>query len=193
MNYKKTVGICIAIAMVWLLAGCSSLLPSGTTVKKSPWKTFDEAKLSFDKITLDKTTADELAQLGFDPHSTPNIAILSYLDVRRLFNYEMDRNEFYHEGVNSCIKARESCQAYDVEIEDIRKKRVGNFWLDLFVIKRQEQTTGWRFRALILLVDNQVVYKLWSGNPMLNETKAKKNPLGPIQDMGSSLLKRTIN
>ncbi len=193
MNSKKTVGASIAITIIWLLTGCSSLLPSGKTVKKSPWKTFDEAKLSFDQITLGETTTDELAQLGFDPHSTPNIAILSYLDVRKLFNYEMDRDTFYHEGVNRCIRARESCHAYDVEIEDIRKKRVGNFWLDLFVIKRQEQTTGWRFRALILLVDNQVVYKLWSGNPMLNETKAKKNPLGPLQEMGSSLLKKTMN
>jgi len=80
----------------------------------------------------------------------------------------------------------------DVEIEDIRKKRVGNFWLDLFVVKRQEQTTGWHFRALILLVDSKVVYKLRSGNPMLNETRSKRNPLGPLPEMGSSLIKGTI-
>jgi len=191
-NYKRINLISIVVALIWLLAGCSSLLPSGATVKKSPWKLFDEAKDSFDKITINQTTNDELVQLGFDPHSTPNIAILSYLDVRRLFDYELDRNEFYHEGVNLCVKARESCRGYDVEIEDISKKRVGNFWLDLFVMKREEQTTGWRFRALILLVDETVVYKLWSGNPMLDETKAKKNPLGPLQEMGSSLIKEAI-
>jgi len=191
-NYKRINLISIAVALIWLLAGCSSLLPSGATVKKSPWKLFDEAKASFDKITINQTTNDELVQLGFDPHSTPNIAILSYLDVRRLFDYELDRNEFYHEGVNLCVKARESCRGYDVEIEDISKRRVGNFWLDLFVMKREEQTTGWRFRALILLVDETVVYKLWSGNPMLDETKAKKNPLGPLQEMGSSLIKEAI-
>ncbi len=180
------------VVVIGLLFGCSSLLPSGNTVKKSPWKLFDEAKASFDKIIINQTTDDELVQLGFDPHSTPNIAILSYLDVRRLFNYELDRNEFYHEGVNLCVEARESCWAYDVEIEDISKKRVGNFWLDLLVVKRQEQTTGWRFRALILLVKGKVVYKLWSGNPMLDETKAKKNPLGPLQEMGPSILEEVF-
>ena len=180
------------VVFVGLLVGCSSLLPSGKTVKKSPWGLFDEAKASFDKIIINVTTDDELVQLGFDPHSTPNIAILSYLDVRRLFGYELDRDEFYHEGVNQCVKAREFCQAYDVEIENISKKRVGSFWLDLFVIKRKEQMTGWRFRALILLVKGKVVYKLWSGNPMLNESKAKKNPLGPLQEMGSSLMKEVL-
>ncbi len=192
INYKKMYRMSAVLIFIWSLAGCSSLLPSGKEMKKSPWKSFNEAKASFDKIIISQTTADELAQLGFDPHHTPNIAILSYLDVRKLFNYELDRNEYYHEGVNICIKARESCQAYNVEVEDIRKKRVGNFWLDLFVIKRQEQKTGWRFRALILLVDSKVVYKLWSGNPMLNETRLKRNPLGPLQEMGSSLVKETI-
>jgi hypothetical protein len=191
-NYKRIKQICVVV-LIALLAGCSSLLPSGATVKKSPWKLFDEAKASFDKIIINQTTQEELVQLGFDPHSTPNIAILSYLDVRRMFDYELDRNEFYHEGVNLCVKARESCQGYDVEIEDISKKRVGNFWLDLFVLKREEQTTGWRFRALILLVEDKVVYKLWSGNPMLSETKKKKNPLGPLQDVGASLMKDSIN
>jgi len=182
----------MVVIFVWLLAGCSSFLPSGETVKKSPWETFDETKGAFDQIAVGQTTVDELTQLGFDPHRTPNIAILSNLDIRRLFNYELGQDEYYHEGVNACIKAREACQAYDVEIEDIRKKRVGNFWLDLLVVKRKEQTTGWRFRALILLVDSTVVYKLWSGNPMLDETKSKKNPLGPLQEIGSSLIKGTI-
>ena len=180
------------VTLIWLLAGCTSLLPSGGTVKKSPWKLFDEAKISFDKIIINQTTDKELTALGFDPHSTPNIAILSYLDIRRLFDYELDRDEFYHEGVNLCVKARESCQGYDVSIEDINKKRVGNFWLDVLVVKREEQTTGWRFRALILLVENKVVYKLWSGNPMLDEVKAKKNPLGPLQDVGASFIKSSI-
>lgn len=191
-NYKITSQISVVVTLIWLIAGCSSLLPSGGTVKKSPWKLFDEAKSSFDKIVINQTTDEELIELGFDPHSTPNIAILSYLDVRRLFNYELDREEFYHEGVNLCVKAREACQGYDVSIEDIHKKRVGNFWLDLLVVKREEQTTGWRFRALILLVENKVVYKLWSGNPMLDETHAKKNPLGPLQDVGASLIKDSI-
>jgi len=191
-NHKKISWMSAFLILVLLCAGCSSFLPSGKTVKKSPWKSFDEAKASFDQITISQTTADELAQLGFDPRSTPNIAILSYLDVRKLFDYELNREEFYHEGVNRCIKAREACQAYDVEIQDIRKKRMGNFWLDLFVVKRKEQTTGWRFRALILLVDSTVAYKLWSGNPMLDETKSKKNPLGPLQEIGTSWIKDAI-
>jgi hypothetical protein len=48
--------------------------------------------------------------------------------------------------------------------------------------------TGWRFNALILFVDDLVVYRSWGGQPAVNEVEVTSNPLGPLQDVGPSLL-----
>lgn len=178
----------LAVALIGLCSGCSSMLPSGKEVVKSPWASFDEAQASFEKIIPNETTVAELSQLGFDPHKTPNIKILNYLDVLRLFKYEPGFDAQYHPGVIACLRAKETCQTYDVDIRDIHNKRVGNFWLDIFVVKREEHRTGWNFRALILIVDEQVVYKLAGGSPRLDETRTKKNPLGPLQEIGPHLV-----
>jgi len=178
----------LAIAMIVLCSGCSSMLPSGKEVVKSPWDSFDQAQGAFDKIIPYETTIEELAQLGFDPHKTPNIKMLNYLDVRRLFKYEPGYDATYHPGVLACLRAKELCITYDVDVKDIKKKRVGNFWKDIFLLKREEHRTGWNFRAMILIVDQQVVYKLSGGSPRLDETRTKKNPLGPIQELGPALI-----
>jgi len=174
---------------VILLSGCSSLLPSGEEEVKSPWSTFDEAKAAFDQIIPNETSVEHLSELGFDPYKTPNIKILNHLDVSRLFEYEPGFDDHFPPGLISCMEAKQACQAYDAQIKDIHKKRVGNFLLDVFVVKREEHKTGWQFRALILLVDKKVVYKLWSGSPMLDETSRKKNPLGPLQELGPALIR----
>ena len=178
------------VALIGLYSGCSSMLPSGKEVVKSPWQSFDMAQGAFDQIIPYETTIEELAKLGFDPHKTPNIKMLNYLDVRRLFKYEPGYDSTYHPGVLACLRAKESCVSYDVEVKDIKKKRVGNFWKDVFLLKREEQRTGWSFKAMILIVDELVVYKLSGGSPKLDETRTKKNPLGPIQEIGPKLIEQ---
>ena len=171
-----------------ILAGCSSMLPTGEEHKKSPWKSFDEATAAFDQIIPDETSVEELQKLGFDPHKTPNIRILSYLDILRLFEYEPRYAAHYPAGVQACMRANEACYGYDVDISDVHKKRVGSFWLDLLLFKREEHKTGWSFRGLILIIDGHVVYKLAGGSPNLDETSKKKNPLGPVQEIGPDLI-----
>lgn len=178
----------LVIVLASLLSGCSSMLPSGKEVVKSPWTSFDEAQASFDQIIPNETTVEELSALGFDPHKTPNIKILNYLDVLRLFKYKPGFDAHYHPGVVACMRAKEACLTYDVDIKDIHKKRVGNFWLDIFVVKREEHRTGWSFKGLILIIDEKVVYKLAGGSPQLDEIRTKKNPLGPLQEIGPHLV-----
>jgi len=178
----------LVISFLALCSACSTMLPSGKEVVKSPWTSFDDAQAAFDQVIPNETNIDELSELGFDPHKTPNIKILNYLDVRQLFKYRPGDDAHYHPGVVACMRAREACLSYDVDIKDIDKKRVGNFWLDVFVIKRKEHRTGWQFKALFLIVDNQVVYKLAGGSPQLDETRTKKNPLGPLQEVGPHLI-----
>jgi hypothetical protein len=59
--------------------------------------------------------------------------------------------------------------------------------LDFVNFHRQSVTTGWKFSALIVVIDNQVVYTQWSGEPQIHTTIDRKNPLGPLQNFDESL------
>lgn len=175
---------------VLLMIGCGRLLPTVKQTTASPWHSFNEAKEAFDKITPHITTSEELKKMGFDPFSTPNIKILNYLDIARdsLFIGKEDVDE----GIQQCIKANAACCAYEFEPQFINKKRSGNFWLDFFNFKRKINEKGWRFKAFIIVVNDTVVYKLWGGNPSVNQETEIKNPLGPLQDAGDILIKSTL-
>ncbi|WP_231480496.1 hypothetical protein [Thiomonas sp. FB-Cd] len=69
-------------------------------------------------------------------------------------------------------------------------KRVGSFWLDFLDFRRRTITSGWRFKMLMLVVDDRVVYKIWSGQPDISEVQSTTNPLGPLQGFGESALGR---
>jgi hypothetical protein len=36
----------------------------------------------------------------------------------------------------------------------------------------------------VVMVDDRVVYKQWSGQPQVRETRVSRNPLGPFQGAG---------
>ena len=55
------------------------------------------------------------------------------------------------------------------------------WWADL------PASGGLLFGALIVVIDNRVVYKQWSGRPRIEETELRRNPLGPLQGIGESL------
>ncbi|HSR36818.1 MAG TPA: hypothetical protein VLL73_06510 [Desulfurivibrionaceae bacterium] len=165
------------------LAGCSTMLPVSKTNVESSWETFEEAKAAFDKIIPYQTTRADLAALHFDPFKTPNIEILTYLDILKHFMSNASiKLEDMDLGVQECIGAGERCQAYEIKLRKIRSERYGSVFLDLFRFKRQTHQTGWYFTALVVMVDDVVVYKLWSGKPQIDEDLYRKNPLGPLQE-----------
>ena len=71
-----------------------------------------------------------------------------------------------------------------LNVNNISKVRTGNFFADFFNFRRRSLTTGWRFNALILIVNDVVVYRAWGGQPSVNELEVINNPLGPLQDIG---------
>ena len=180
---------CIALIPI----SCGSLLPSVKETKTPLWGTFDEAKTAFEKITPHKTTTEELHNLGFDPTSTPNLKILSYLDIikRFMLNPSITKEDL-DAGVQACIEAKTNCRAYEIKLRNIAKKRYGNVLLDLFNFKRRTNETGWEFEALIVMVNGTVVHKFWGGTPIINEHTESKNPLGPLQDSSDLLKKRVL-
>lgn len=178
--------------MILLTAGCGGLLPKTVKVVRSPWSSFAEAKAAYDRIIPLKTDQAELKSLGFDAYTVPNVKILSYLDImQRFMPNDSIKPEKLDDGVRNCIEARSACYGYEVLPEQIHGERTGNFWADFFNFKRVSVETGWSFNALIILKNDHVVFKLWSGTPVVDTQQERTNPLGPLQDSGD-LVKDTI-
>jgi hypothetical protein len=166
------------------------LFSSTSTKTRTNWKSFDEAQLAYDKIVPHKTTVDELKGLGFDPHSTSNIRILTYLDLIQRFipNASITLNDLQPD-VRACIESKDCCHAYEMDLEMTDAKRYGNLALDVFGFNRKTKTTGWTFKALIIVKDDVVAYKLRSGLPNVDRLDKKTKPLGPFQELESLLFK----
>jgi hypothetical protein len=167
--------------------GCSSflpvLLPDESTRIESPWSSFSEAKTAFDAIVPGETTPDDLRALGFHPESSPNVQIITYVDVfERFVPNNGIRLEDQDPGVRLCVSERERCNGWQIEPRTQRDKRQGNLLLDWFMFRRQVETTSWSFRSLLIVVDDRVVYKLWEGNPSDVRYADSIRPLGPLQD-----------
>lgn len=177
-----------AAVLACLLAGCSSLLPKSNEVTASPWQTYQDAQEAFDKIIPGQTTIAELRQMSLDPSENPNIAILNYADVMRKFmlNQSFSINDL-DQGVRDCVLAKVACRGFEVTQSQVQKQRNGNVMLDVLGFYRETHTTGWRFNGLILLKENVVVYKLTGGQPVIQGTEETKNPLGPVQAIGSKV------
>ena len=179
---------CLLPLVVVMLASCSSSLPTGEATTKSQWETFEQAKASYDSIVPFETVTSDLKELGFDPYSTPNVRILSYLDIIKKFNPSNSvRQEDLPPSVRACVAAREACLAYEASPSVYKSQRVGNVFLDLLKFKRDRIETGWSFNALIIIDHNMVVYKIWSGVPIIDEEEIRDNPLGPLQDSVGSI------
>jgi len=179
----STVGVLTAAVLV-LAAACSGPLPKTKDVAGSPWQSFDEAKAAYESIVPLETTAEDLKAIGYDPSTSPNVRVLSYLEVIERF---MPKDAIHvadlDTALRSCIEAGTACWAYEVTPKLIHEERRGNVLLDVFGFKRTTVTTGWRFTAVVVLKDDLVHYKVWEGTPNIQEEMTKTRPLGPLQEV----------
>ena len=164
------------------------MLPQNQDVMDSPWKDFEGAKTAYDKVTPNETTVDDLKELGIDPYSTPNVRILSYLDlIGRFLPNDSVRAENLDAHVRACFAVLDDCTGYEFSPRHIEQKRTGWVLLDVFNFSRTTLKTGWSFSALIVMNRDKVVYKIWNGVPVMREERTEDNPLGPLQDSGGIL------
>ena len=178
------------LALVLSTTGCKSLFPSDSKTTRSHWQNFDEAQAAFDKITPHKTSVEDLKTLGFDPSTTPNVKLLTYLDlIERFIPNESITLADLQPDVRACIESKDCCHAYALDLDIIRNKRYGNLALDIFGFKKNTRVTGWNFRALIIVKDDMVAYKIRSGEPNIERYEKKLKPLGPLQDLESIITK----
>jgi hypothetical protein len=180
----RIVIVLLALGLMFLTTGCQSLFSSKQSATMSPWTNWDQINLAFNKIAPNRTTVKDLQTLGFDPTATPNIKIMPYVDIVPIFIPNSNIHlEDLPVGVRVYIEAKQGNQAYLVELENVKEKRHGNLLLDVFGFKRQTHHSGWRFKGIILIKDDTVVYTLASGEPDISLEDNNVRPLGPFQEL----------
>jgi hypothetical protein len=171
------------------LVGCANLLPRAGN-ESFYFDSFEQAQHAIDSLVPMKSTVHDLVNLNLDSEHQPNTVLLSFADISKKFlgSGVLLKDEL-SPGVSACLAARDACRGLDLSISKIEKKRTGPFFSDFINYRRRTETTGWRFNALILIVNDVVVYRSWGGQPEVNEVDNQKNPLGPFQDIGPAIIK----
>lgn len=178
----------LSLSLVALTSACSSLLPEAHTESTS-FKSFEEARAVIEALIPMKTDRKTMEKNGFDPAKHPNTKLLTHSDVVRLMvPTALLKREDLDPGILVCLESRDACHGMEIAVSKIARTRTGNFFADFSNFRRHTETTGWRFNALILFVNELVVYRSWGGQPAVNEVEINSNPLGPFQDIGPSLL-----
>lgn len=179
---------CLLLLATSALCACSVMLPQAKQDISTPWIDFDSARRSYEQIKPYATDMATVRKLGFDPYKTPNMQVLNQAQVvNAVLPSPLQEEASIPKGIGDCMRAQEACVGYLLEPSKIEQKRVGNFFLDFLNFKRHTVTSGWKFSALIVVIDEQVVYKQWSGQPRIESSDLRTNPLGPLQSMGETM------
>lgn len=179
----------ICLATIVLLAGCSGVLPRESATDTAKFQTYEDLMTAYAKIDVGKTRLADLTGLGFDPKTTPNIEILSYIDIiNRFMPTEAMTVQRLPKAVRSCIEAQDHCSAYVMHLQNSRVRHRGSVVPDLLEIERDTSRVGWSAEVLLLLRDDLVAYKVISARPYLEDQRDQTQPLGPLQDLGKMLV-----
>ena len=170
--------------------GCSGLLPHGESTVVSRWEDFDSAKGMYDQIVPYQTREEALDDLGFSPRKQPNVRILNHAEIAQYFLAGSVDGAPLPPGLRDCFARYAVCYGYEVKQRATEDQRYGNFLADFMNFRRKTVIRGWEFSALIVLIDGQVVYKLWSGTPEIHQQRDETNPLGPLQGVGPAMVPR---
>lgn len=170
------------------LAGCNAMLPTARTEVVSVWRSYDDAATCMASFTPYQATRADVHKAGLDPSRNPTITVLHFADVLQKFNAALLASEAVDRGIRDCLRAGKQCSGYAISVKKRSAQRVGNFWLDSLNFKRETQTTGWSVDALVVFVDDLVVYQLIGGQPTVDEYEVRRNPLGPLQGWGDKVM-----
>ena len=153
-----------------------------------PWQDYHSARLAVEALEPGRTGVEELLGNGFSPDQNPAVTWLSWPDLLQRFAalgaiepLKIDP------GLRECLNHSERCRALGVNARQIKRERLGSFWLDSLSFRRTIRTTGWTFNAVIVIVDGRVVFRSHGGQPRVEQTQEFKNPLGPFQKWGDAV------
>jgi len=164
------------------------MLPESSVDTGSELKSYEQARTAFARIEPYKTRLGELKPIGFDPQGNRNVRLIPYPDlVGRLVPNAAIGLADLDPGIRDCILARTACQAYEFRLAHEVRERKGGFLKDFLNFERTTVVTGWRFEALIVVRDDVVLFRNFSGEPDNIRIEHQSNPLGPLQSSGESL------
>ena len=169
------------------LAGCGGLLPDQQVQSASPFQSYDQVVESFNQIVPGMTNAQDLPNLGFDPR-TANVDVLSYVDIETRFLQAPGlRWDHLDPAVQACIRAEAYCTGYVFHPSHSSNKRLGAVVPDLLGFERITRSVRWSADVTLLVMNGRVVHKVFSGTPRSENLDDRKQPLGPVQDLGGVL------
>lgn len=174
-----------AVLVALALGGCSTLLPTSKKEVVSDWNSYDDAVRSLAGFEPYKATRTDMHLQGLDPRTNPAIIVLHFGDVLQRFSAAaLIKPDDVDRGIRDCLHAGKQCSAYAISVKKVNRNRVGNFWVDSLNFKRETVTIGWGVDALLVFVDDLLVYQLVGGQPTISEYEQVRNPLGPLQGWG---------
>ena len=177
----------VLLLLCGIATGCAGLFPNSRSEISSPFMSFDEARNAIEQVIPYQTKVADLAALGFDPRSNYNVTLIPYPEiVGRLAPHPGVPLSAMDPGVQDCIVAQNACRAYVFRLGSEQRQREGNFLLDFVNIQRTTSITGWRFEGLIVLTNDVVLFRNFSGEARIDRTERQLNPLGPFQPAGES-------
>lgn len=181
-----------SLAITLVLVGCGSLglLPYESDVQNTNFESYAAVQAAYRSVNPGATRASDLSHLGFDAARSPNVEMLSYLGVIERF-MPRDSIGFDHLApeVQSCIDARDRCLAYVFRPARLHQERRGNVFLDVLGFQRVTVNSGWSCEVILLVQDGRVAYKVMSGKPNIEDFHDAVQPLGPLQDIGGSMMR----
>ena len=167
-----------------VLAGCGGLLPDQQVQSASPFQSYDQVVESFNQIVPGMTNAQDLPNLGFDPR-TANVDVLSYVDIETRFLQAPGlRWDHLDPAVQACIRAEAYCNGYVFHPSHSSNKRLGAVVPDLLGFERITRSVRWSADVTLLVMNGRVVHKVFSGTPRSENVDDRKQPLGPVEDLG---------
>lgn len=188
MCTRRCVLLATLLGVALMAIGCTSLLPRSRS-ESSAFERFEDAQLAVERLVPMKSSRGTLTEAGLNAEKLPNTVILTQSDVlRRFLPSNVLRMQDLDPGVIACIEAKDKCRGLEFNLARISRIRTGGFFSDFINFSRRTETTGWRFNGIVLLVNDLVVYRAWGGQPLVNEVDVTNNPLGPLQDIGPSVV-----
>jgi len=178
----------LSVSSLLLLSGCGGgLLPDQKAQSASPFESYDQVVDAFDQIVPGMTRADDLPNIGFDAR-TGNVDVLSYLDIEgRFLPAAGVRWEHLNPAVQACIRAELYCTGFVFHPSRTTSKRLGSFLPDVLGFERITRSSRWSADIILLVMNGRVVHKVFSGNPRTDNLDDRRQPLGPLQDLGGAL------
>lgn len=175
-----------------MLAGCASLLPTTRAEVVSEWQSYDDGQKAIAALAPYHATRTDVHKAGLDPRTHPGITVLHFGDVlQRFAAAALVSRDDVERGIRDCVHAGMQCSGYLIAVKKLSSRRVGNFWLDSLNFRRETLSQGWKVDALLVFVDDMLVYELVGGEPTINEREVRRNPLGPLQGWGDQTTRLT--